>query len=69
MCPMRVFLVLFSAMLACYLAWRNYSSGEELSVFSNESVEQSEGSTAAADKVAAKPKQVFLSPVMCPPVQ
>lgn len=32
MCPMRVFLVLFSALLASYLAWRNYNKAEKTSI-------------------------------------
>ncbi|KAG6546001.1 hypothetical protein Mapa_012663 [Marchantia paleacea] len=29
MCPMRIFLVFFSALLASYFAWRNYNKTEK----------------------------------------
>jgi hypothetical protein len=61
MCPMRVFLILFSAMLAAYLAWRNYSKNEEQLSILRESEEQSEDSMTSADGSA--PKQQILSKV------
>lgn len=55
MCPMRVFLVLFSAVLACYLAWRNYSKNDVLSLVHESEEQQSEDSqTVGADGKASK---------------
>lgn len=59
MCPMRLFLVIFSAILACYLAWRNYSKNEkELSLLASESEGQSEDSTMVADSIAPS-RQIY----------
>ncbi|KAL2635426.1 hypothetical protein R1flu_006905 [Riccia fluitans] len=39
MCPMRIFLVLFSALLASYLAWRNYNKTEKTSILDSKEAE------------------------------
>ncbi|CAM6117682.1 unnamed protein product [Calypogeia fissa] len=57
MCPMRVFLILFSAILACYLAWRNYSKNDQLSLL-HESEQLGEDSKAVGADGSASKQQI-----------
>lgn len=61
MCPMRVFLVFFSALLACYFAWRNYAAEDQTSFFNGVEEEQEMESTNGMND--AEPKQLILSKV------
>ncbi|KAL2619964.1 hypothetical protein R1flu_000169 [Riccia fluitans] len=64
MCPMRIFLVLFSALLASYLAWRNYKKTEQTSILdltteSEAEVLAEEVEASTASQVSAKLRSGF----------